>query len=198
MSALANPPLIFPRLSGSRTLLRLLTADDAEAIEDYTSRNVAHFEPTSPPREPEYYTRAYWRKLAPRVEEEFLGDRGVRFVLVKHADPERVIGLVNFGQIVRGAFQACYLGYEIDGKEEGKGLMTEALRVAIPYIFGERNLHRIMANHLPDNTKSARVLQKLGFHREGIAPRYLFIAGAWRDHVLTSLTNDQWRGTVRT
>jgi ribosomal-protein-alanine N-acetyltransferase len=46
-----------------------------------------------------------------------------------------------------------------------------------------------MANYRPQNERSARLLERLGFTREGLAKDYLFIDGAWRDHVLTSLTN---------
>jgi ribosomal-protein-alanine N-acetyltransferase len=45
-----------------------------------------------------------------------------------------------------------------------------------------------MANYRPENERSGRLLQRLGFAREGYARDYLFIDGAWRDHVLTSLT----------
>ena len=50
----------------------------------------------------------------------------------------------------------------------------------------------IMANHLAANYLSARLLQKLGFTRECVAKDYLKINGAWRDHVLNSLTNHDW------
>jgi ribosomal-protein-alanine N-acetyltransferase len=50
-------------------------------------------------------------------------------------------------------------------------------------------LHRIMANHRPENVRSARLLERLGFVREGVAKDFLFIDGAWCDHVLTSLTH---------
>lgn len=70
--------------------------------------------------------------------------------------------------------------------------MTEALQIAIQYMFEEQNIHRIMANYMPSNMKSARVLQKLGFMIEGHAKEYLLINGKWEDHVLTSLTNPHW------
>jgi ribosomal-protein-alanine N-acetyltransferase len=54
------------------------------------------------------------------------------------------------------------------------------------------NLHRVMANYLPENERSARLLARLGFCIEGQANAYLQIAGAWRDHILTSLVNAQW------
>lgn len=67
--------------------------------------------------------------------------------------------------------------------------MTEALGAAIPYVFATMGLHRIMANYVPENTRSERLLARHGFVREGLAPNYLFINCAWRDHVLTALTN---------
>jgi ribosomal-protein-alanine N-acetyltransferase len=50
-----------------------------------------------------------------------------------------------------------------------------------------------MANYLPENRRSARVLEKLGFRKEGEAKHYLYIDGKWRDHILTSLTNPDWK-----
>jgi ribosomal-protein-alanine N-acetyltransferase len=67
--------------------------------------------------------------------------------------------------------------------------MAEALRAANAFVFGSMRLHRIMANYRPENERSARLLERLGFEREGLARDYLFIDGAWRDHVLTALVN---------
>jgi ribosomal-protein-alanine N-acetyltransferase len=49
-----------------------------------------------------------------------------------------------------------------------------------------------MANHVPRNERSARLLERLGFEREGFAKAYLHLDGRWQDHVLTSLTSDRW------
>jgi ribosomal-protein-alanine N-acetyltransferase len=65
--------------------------------------------------------------------------------------------------------------------------MFEALQASIAYMFHEQDLHRIMANHVPENVRSAALLQRLGFEREGYAREYLKINGIWRDHVLTAL-----------
>jgi ribosomal-protein-alanine N-acetyltransferase len=67
--------------------------------------------------------------------------------------------------------------------------MQEALTGAIAYVFDELRLHRIMANYMPINERSGRLLRRLGFVVEGYARDYLFIAGGWRDHVLTALVN---------
>jgi ribosomal-protein-alanine N-acetyltransferase len=108
--------------------------------------------------------------------------------------PERnlagpVLGTVNFTQIFRGAFQACYLGYSLDHRLEGRGLMHEAVGAAIRHVFDVLKLHRIMVNYVPSNERSATLARRLGFVPEGIARDYLYIDGAWRDHVLTALTN---------
>jgi len=90
---------------------------------------------------------------------------------------------------VRGAFQACHLGYALTESAQGQGLMHEVLTAAIAHVFDVMLLHRIMANYRPENERSARLLARLGFEREGKARAYLKINGVWADHVLTALIN---------
>lgn len=82
---------------------------------------------------------------------------------------------------------ACNLGYSIDGEYQGEGLMFEALSGLLPLMFSKFGLHRVMANYMPRNKRSAKLLARLGFEKEGFAKEYLKIAGVWEDHVLTSL-----------
>ena len=107
-----------------------------------------------------------------------------------------VVGLANFTQIVRGAFMACSLGYSIDEDRQGQGLMRETLEHAIAYVFDELGLHRVQASYLPTNERSGGLLRRLGFVVEGYARDYIYINGAWRDHVLTARTNPRG-GTPR-
>lgn len=118
--------------------------------------------------------------------------RSVRFLMKSKENPSRIIGFCNFTQIYLGAFCACYLGYKIDHAYEGKGLMQEALTSAIDYIFEAKGLHRIMANFMPSNKRSATLLDRLGFKIEGFAKNYLLINGKWEDHVLTALSKEEW------
>jgi ribosomal-protein-alanine N-acetyltransferase len=106
--------------------------------------------------------------------------------------PKRVVGVVNLSNFVRGAFQACTIGYSIDGEFEGRGVMRAAVELMVDYAFDALGMHRVMANYMPENERSGRLLARLGFVREGFAPKYLRIAGAWRDHVLTARVNDAW------
>ena len=104
-----------------------------------------------------------------------------------------VVGTANLTQIVRGYFQACYLGYAVAERWQGRGMMTEALGALMGHAFEVMKLHRVMANHTPDNLRSARLLERLGFEREGLAKHYLEIDGVWRDHVLTALSAERFR-----
>jgi ribosomal-protein-alanine N-acetyltransferase len=68
--------------------------------------------------------------------------------------------------------------------------MREILEAAIEFVFSEVGLHRVMAGYIPSNYRSAALLARLGFEREGYARAYMQIAGRWQDHVLTSKIND--------
>jgi len=182
----------FPVIKTERLLLTLPSTEAAPRLLAYASDNREHLAPWSPPLAEDYYTEAYWRNRLQLARDEFSRGESVRLVLFPRARPlEEVVGECNFTSIVRGPFQACYLGYNLDRRAQGKGLMHEALGAAIDYLFSDLKLHRIMANYMPANERSARLLRRLGFTVEGYARDYLFIAGRWRDHILTSLTNDK-------
>jgi len=179
-----------PHLVIDRFLVRLGRVDDAGAVADFYARNRTHLAATSPIRAEAFYTEAYWQAALAGAELAFQADRQMHCCLFDGARAEGIINLSNF---VRGAFHACHLGYSIDAELEGRGLMTRAVGQVVDHAFGGLGMHRVMANYLPDNTRSARLLARLGFEREGLAKKYLLIAGEWRDHVLTARVNDAWR-----
>jgi ribosomal-protein-alanine N-acetyltransferase len=164
---------------------------DIPQILDYFQRNREHLAATSPTPPPDFYRAPHWRARLARADEGYRADR-LLHCFVFHEHESEVIGVVNLSNFVRGGFQACHLGYSIDRELEGSGTMSAAVRLVIDCAFGRLNLHRVMANYLPENQRSARLLARLGFRIEGSAHAYLQIAGAWRDHVLTSLVNDAW------
>lgn len=100
------------------------------------------------------------------------------------------MGYVSVGNIVRRAFQSAYLAYAAFAGHEGRGLMTAGLREVVARAFGELGLHRVEANIQPDNLRSAALVRRLGFKREGYSPRYLMVDGDWRDHERWALTAD--------
>jgi len=163
----------------------------ARQFADFMVRNEAHLRPWDPPRPKGIGTAAHWRAQLATAVREFRAGSSVRWALFDTAgtDSPPLLGRINFTQIFRGPFQSCVLGYQIDATGQGKGLMYEALRVTLDDLFTTRGMHRVQAAFIPENERSARLLDRLGFERIGIARRYLFIDGAWRDHVLVALTN---------
>lgn len=185
---------LLPELQTTRLTLRLARPGMQAAMARFLSENYpGHLERWSPPAGPAFFTEAFWRERLAIAVEEFQAGRAARFVLQPRGEEHApIIGTCNYTNIVRGPFQACHLGYQIARDREGQGLMAEALRAANAFAFHTMRLHRIMANHRPENERSARLLARLGFAREGLAKDYLFIDGAWRDHALTSLTHPSW------
>lgn len=161
----------------------------------FAEENRAHLAPWEPPCPSDYFSLGFWRERLRKNLIEFDKGVSVRFSIFWKDDPDSpVLGNCNFSNIVWGAFHCATLGYRLDHRVEGKGVMTEALAGAIRYMFEEQGFHRIQANYRPTNEKSGNVLRRLGFVVEGYARDYLFIDGDWRDHVLTSLTNPAMKG----
>jgi ribosomal-protein-alanine N-acetyltransferase len=180
----------FPVIKTKRLVLTLPDAEAAPRLVAYVKENEGHFAPWSPSAPMSYYTESYWRGRLLSARSEFKRGQALRLVFFEREHAEgRVIGDCSFTEIIRGPFQACFLGYKLDARAVGQGLMYEALEAAIAYVFDELKLHRIMANYMPTNERSGRLLRRLGFNVEGYARDYLFIAGDWRDHILTALHN---------
>jgi ribosomal-protein-alanine N-acetyltransferase len=176
-------------LATERLLLRTPRSSDAYAVLAYYIGNRAHLRRWEPARTPAFYTEA---AIAERLEQMALQmetGRALHLLIVRR-DTGALVGNCNFSNIVRGHAQSCHLGFGLGMQFEGQGLMHEALAPALRHMFEVQGLHRIVANHLPENLRCERLLARLGFEREGLARAYLHIDGAWRDHVLNALIND--------
>lgn len=156
----------------------------------YFETNRSHLAPWEPPFPKGLFTNAFWERRLVQNQQEYDAGKSMRLVLFDIDAPDgAVVGLANFTQFVRGAFMACTLGYSIDQDAQGKRLMFEALERSIVYAFEHLGMHRVQANYIPTNERSGRLLKKLGFTVEGYARDYIFINGAWRDHILTARVN---------
>jgi len=140
-----------------------------------------HF--AKPPTTPEQF-HTYLRRMRGKLHEGHL---------VFECEEERLVGVVNLNDIVRGSFRSASLGYYGFSPHSGRGYMTLGLAAVLTRAFGELALHRVEANIQPDNRDSIRLAKRLGFQKEGLSPRYLKIAGRWRDHERWALRSEQWR-----
>lgn len=177
-------------LSTERLVITVPREDQTQAMLEFVERNREHLKPWNPPEPQGLYTLTHWQDIVKNCAAAFDANTAVRFWMALREHPNRIIGSIGYSQIARGPFCSCVLGYQIDRELEGQGLMLEALYITNQYMFEQQKLHRIAANYRPENVRSGRLLAKLGFRIEGFARNYLFIDGAWRDHILTSLAND--------
>lgn len=106
-------------------------------------------------------------------------------------------GVINVSEIVRGVFRSAYLGYYSLAPHHSQGYMTAGLRLVIARAFGLERLHRVEANIQPANARSIALVKRLGFRLEGFSPRYLKLAGRWRDHERWALTVEDWKNFKR-
>lgn len=135
------------------------------------------------PTTPERFTRYLDRANAPDV---------VRLAVRRNEDGV-VLGSIEVSQISRGILQSAYLGYQLGSPYEGKGYMSEAMRLILDFAFGALKLHRLEANIQPTNAPSIRLVRRMGFRNEGTARRYLKIRRTWQDHQRWAILAEEWR-----
>lgn len=176
------------KIETDHLLVRLVEPDDVDEVIAYDRRNAEHIAMWAPTPSADAFDRDKRRDRIARRRAEADADTGYGFIAMLHDDPRIVTG-ISPNHVVRFAFQACHLGYSVDKEHEGKGLASEAVRAVVEFAFEKLALHRIMANYQPTNERSGRLLRRLGFVPEGYARDYVFINGAWRDHILTALLN---------
>ena len=187
---------MLPTLETSRLTIEPIGVAHAPLLAEFFRRNDAHLAPWDPPRPASVCSSSFWEAECERAVDEISEGVVARWALLPLGDTAQVIGRINYTQITRGPFQSCILGYAIDAAFERRGLMQEALDATISHMFEVIRLHRIQAGYIPRNVRSGRLLQRLGFRREGVALNYLFIDGAWRDHVITALLNPHFDDSI--
>ena len=96
---------------------------------------------------------------------------------------DHLIGQITLGGIVLGAYRGGHIGYWVDQRFANRGYTTRAVKAITGFAFNELHLHRIEINLRPENGASKKVAEKSGYSFEGLRPRYLHIAGDWRDHL---------------
>jgi ribosomal-protein-alanine N-acetyltransferase len=173
-------------------VLRPLVVGDGRAWRELRSRNadwLRQWEATMPPDSGSRPTtfRALVRRLGRMARE------GQALPFAIEVDGE-FAGQITVNNIVLGSARFCSVGYWIGQEFAGRGLVPLAVAMVIDHLFMVERLHRVEIAIRPENTNSLRVVEKLGIERCGLAPRYLHIDGAWRDHVLFGITAEEVPG----
>lgn len=179
-------------LFGEQLLLRPLMPEDAGSLLHLRIRNRDFLQPFEPLQADRNFTPEGIDEQITMACRAWEDGTGYSFGIFRKADGQ-LIGRVNLSNVSRGAWQSCTIGYYLDQAENGKGYMTEAVRLAVDFAFTQAGLHRVQAAVMPHNIGSIRVVEKVGFWYEGLARYYLQINGKWEDHLIYSMTQEGWR-----
>jgi RimJ/RimL family protein N-acetyltransferase len=183
------PDESFTGLPGRRVMLRRFGLADVEEFVAYRScAEVARYQG--------------WDAPFPRDE----GERVIRQMMAEHPDTagewfQFAVMLRSTGQLIGDCAamphaddpRQCDIGFTIAREHQGHGYATEAARLLVGYLFGERGKHRITAYCDARNAASAAVLERLAMRREGYLRESTWAKGEWTDDLLYALLHHEWR-----
>lgn len=173
---------------GSAIRLRSPRWADYNAWVELRQSNRDYLKAWEPTWDERHLTRASYRARLARFKQMVSNDTGYPYHIFR-ADDDELIGAVNITHVIRQVAQSGQIGYWIGETYAGRGLARAAVKTACRFAFDEMGLHRLEAGVRPENKRSIRLLEALGFQPEGIARGYLRIDGDWRDHHIYALLN---------
>ncbi|QWF23168.1 GNAT family N-acetyltransferase [Nocardioides sp. LMS-CY] len=177
------------RLESREVTVRPLVGSDARAWRDARRRNGAWLTPWDATAPPGADARpSTFRSLVRRLHRQ--ARAGTTYPFAIDVDG-RFAGQLTVNNIVRGSAQFASVGYWLDQRYAGRGVMPRAVALVIDHCFTVARLHRIEVAIRPENSNSLRVVEKLGIREVGFAPLFLHIDGAWRDHRIYAVTVEE-------
>jgi len=172
---------------GEHVYIRPFSEEDVVPLLQLQTDNRHFFEKFSMERSEDFYTVETQLKRIETYQEESNNDLSYMFGIFTNEG--RLIGIIHLFHVLRGSLQSAFIGYFLDEKHNGRGYTTEAVKLLVEYAFKELKLHRIEAGVMPHNIGSIRVLEKSGFHKEGLAVKNVKINGKWEDHQVLAIIN---------
>lgn len=171
----------FPALSSPRLALRSMQPGDAPALFELRSNAEV--------------MKHLGRPLATTLDDAvmliqsnldlFANNEGIAWAITLK-DDDTLVGTIGFWRIVKEHYRT-EIGYLLHPGLHGKGIMQEAIQLAVDFIFAHTELHSIEANVDPANIASRRVLEKCGFVQEAYFKENFFWNGQFLDSVIYSL-----------
>ncbi len=197
LEVLQRPPEVFTgimplerELYASRIYLRRCKKIDAPELRELMLKNRDYLEKWIQPQ-PEAITFNCVVDLI--SEDRILAKKGLRLDLgIFRIEDDKLIGRIALHSVDFGIQRSSGVSYWIDESETNKGYVTEALATLISFAFEEISLHRIWLKITKQNKASAKIAEKLGFTREGISRKCLFINREWQDANVYSLLDEEY------
>ncbi len=171
--------------------VRLIKSSDTSMIADYFMRNRNYLAPWEPKRSNCFFTADGWKQRLLQLVEMQKHNVAFYFVIVDTLE-KKIIGTISYSNIINFPVYSTNLGYSLDENYQGNGIMRQAVKQTMDWMFSAQHMHRVMAGYMPRNKKSSNVLKALDFTIEGEAKDYLYINDKWEDHILAAKINPHW------
>ncbi|MCT8137334.1 GNAT family N-acetyltransferase [Anaerobacillus sp. CMMVII] len=166
---------MFPKLETARLILREITESDTEGIFKCFSNDLVIKYYGQDRLENEAEATDFVKFFAKSYQEK----KGIRWAIVRK-DTNELIGTIGFNSLSL-KHKRAEIGYELHPNHWRKGYATEAIKKVLSYGFQEMGLTRVGAVVFIENTASNRLLQSLGFVREGVLKQYMYQNGVPHD-----------------
>ena len=178
-----TPKLLFEPCKGGGINLRQPAWADYDDWAALRRENRDHLTPWEPSWNDAHLTRPSYRARLVTLKAMIAGDKGYPFHVCRAQD-DRLVGACNLTHIKRGSLQSAHIGYWTGEEYARKGFARAAVRGVLRYAFEELGLHRVNAAVRAENMASIKLLENIGFHKEGVAREFLKIDGQWIDHLI--------------
>ena len=178
---------ILPNIEGERVRLRWLTTNDVNSL----------FSIFSDPKVMRYWSSlpladvAAAEKLLAEIHSYFEKRNLFQWGVARQTD-NRIIGTCTLFHLDPDNRRA-EIGYALGSENWGKGYMGDALKLLLNFCFDNLNLHRLEADVDPQNTASIKVLERLGFQREGYLRERWLVGGNVQDSLFYGLLKNEWQ-----
>jgi RimJ/RimL family protein N-acetyltransferase len=181
-----KPLMTLPTIATERLALRWLAEDDIPALFAVFSHPEVMRYWSSPPMKELGEARALLDRIHGSFCQKTLFEWGVAL-----GEDDRVIGTVTLFHMDEQNRRA-EIGYALAREYWGQGLMSEALTALLEYAFSALDLNRIEADVDPRNAPSVRVIERLGFQREGFFRERWLVGGETQDSLMLGLLRHDW------
>lgn len=171
----------FPVLATERLILRQFKPEDIDVLYEMRSNtevmNLIRREPAR--------SKADVAVIIKKINDEFAANNAITWAISMKDNPV-LIGTIGFWRIEKENYRA-EIGYMLHPDHHQKGIMHEAMQVALDYAFHVLGLHSVEAWINPINVASRKLAEKSGFVQEAYYRENIFFDGRFQDSVVYSL-----------
>lgn len=179
----------FPVLWTERLSLREITVDDAAFwLRNFSDPEVIELTACEPPRDLE----AAKAQLVRHAIRPFEEGTGIRWGIALRGSPD-LIGTLGYRQWVKEGGHHARVGYDLLREHRRQGIMAEAMGAILAYGFETMGLNRVESLIDPTNATSIQLVERLGFHRDGVLRENTFFRGRFIDDAVYSVLRREWQ-----